>query len=86
VKSVAADVGDLTPEWLSYALDVDVRSATVDRIGTGQTGAAYRLGLDADGVPATLVAKLAAGDEAARRMVATGTRWASTRSWSTPST
>jgi hypothetical protein len=69
--NVAATVEDLTPEWLSVALGREVRSVSAERVGTGQIGASYRLHLDWDG-PATLVAKLAAGDEEARARVADG--------------
>jgi aminoglycoside/choline kinase family phosphotransferase len=73
VNRVAERVEDLTPEWLSDALGVEVRSATAQAIGAGQTGASYRVDLDTDGPP-TVVAKLAAGDEASRRRVAPGYR------------
>ena len=59
---------DLTAEWLTAILraangDAQVHSVTVEPIGTGQTGASFRLHLDGDGeVPSTLVAKTAAGD------------------------
>jgi hypothetical protein len=82
--SVAAQVVDdpfaLTPEWLTVALraaghDVSVREVSFERIGTGQIGASYRLHLDATGpVPATLVAKLAAGSPQARERVSEGYR------------
>lgn len=74
MKNVAGGVADLTPEWLSYALGTDVRSVSAVRVGTGQTGTAYRLALDADGLPTSLVAKLAAVDESARQRVAVGYR------------
>ena len=71
---------DLTAEWLTGALrttdpDADVRAVTIEPIGTGQTGASFRLRLDGDGeIPETLVAKTAAGDRAARERVAAGYR------------
>jgi len=71
---------DLTAEWLTTVLratdaDAQVHSVTVEPIGTGQTGASFRLHLDGEGgVPATLVAKTAAGDRAARERVAAGYR------------
>ena len=74
MNRVAERVEDLTPEWLSDALGVEVRSATAQAIGAGQTGASYRIDLDADGGPSSVVAKLAAGDEASRRRVAPGYR------------
>jgi aminoglycoside/choline kinase family phosphotransferase len=56
------------------ALGTEVRSASSERIGTGQTSSTYRLTIEADGWPSALVAKLAEGDEAARRRVATAHR------------
>lgn len=69
----------ITADWLASALrssipDVAVRAVEIERIGTGQTGASYRLHLDADGLPPTLVAKTAAGDRAARERVSRGYR------------
>jgi Phosphotransferase enzyme family len=74
VNPIAACAEDLSLEWLSFALDVEVRSLSTERIGTGQTSSTYRLHLDADGCPPMLVAKLAEGEEAARRQVATAHR------------
>jgi len=71
---VAERVSDLTPAWLSHALGVEVRAVTAEPIGAGQTGASYRLALDTPTGPATMVAKLAAGDDASRRRVAAGYR------------
>jgi hypothetical protein len=51
VNRVAERVEDLTPEWLSGAFGVEVRSATAQAIGAGQTGASYRIDLDTDGGP-----------------------------------
>jgi hypothetical protein len=71
----AVDIDELSVTWLSEALGSDVRSFTTERIGAGQTGATYRLTLSAGGdAPSTLVAKVAAGDDAARRLVAPGYR------------
>lgn len=74
---------ELTAEWLTAALSyaghpVVVAAVTYERIGTGQIGANYRLRLhytdrsDAASTPPTLVAKLAAGDAAARERVKQG--------------
>jgi hypothetical protein len=69
---------DITAAWLTDALrsslpDAHVRTVLPEPIGTGQIGASFRLHLDGDGgVPATLVAKIAAGDRAARERVAQG--------------
>ncbi len=71
---VVDHVEALSPQWLSNALQLDVRSVTAQRVGTGQTGVAYRLRIDADEGPATVVAKLAAGDQAARHRVRNGYR------------
>ena len=49
-------------------------AVAAERIGTGQTGATYRLSIDADDGPLTLIAKVAAGDAAARRRVRNGYR------------
>jgi hypothetical protein len=73
------DGPEITADWLTTALrasvpDVAVRAVEVEQIGTGQTGANYRLHLDADGLPPTLVAKTAAGDRAARERVSQGYR------------
>jgi hypothetical protein len=71
---------DLTAEWLTAVLratdaDARVHAVIVEPIGTGQTGASFRVHLDGDGdLPATLVAKTAAGDRAARERVAPGYR------------
>src|SRR4051794_34415431 len=70
----AVDIEDLSAAWLADALDLDVRSLTHERIGAGQTGASYRLTLDADGLPPTLVAKLATGASEARHLVSAGYR------------
>jgi Ecdysteroid kinase-like family len=70
----AVDVDALSPEWLSQALELDVRAVTRERVGTGQTAATYRLTIDAPDGPPTLVAKVARGEEAARRLVANGYR------------
>ena len=69
----------ITADWLTSALrasipDVAVRAVEIEKIGTGQTGANYRLHLDADALPPTLVAKTAAGDRAARERVSQGYR------------
>ena len=71
---VATAVGHLTEEWLSAALEMDVRSVSVQPIGAGQTSSTYRLAIDADGGPSSLVAKLAEGPESARLRVATAHR------------
>jgi len=75
---------DITADWLTIALRAttpaaQVRAVAVEQIGTGQTGANFRLHLDADPgaggtLPPTLVAKTAAGDRAQRERVSAGYR------------
>ena len=70
---------DITADWLTTALrattpDAHVRAVEVEPIGTGQTGASFRLHLDADGLPKTLVAKTAAGEREQRERVGPGYR------------
>jgi len=74
VNAVAEHIEEITAEWLSAALGREIRTVTPEQIGSGQTGASYRLSLDADDTPTSAVAKLAAGDQAARRRVAQGYR------------
>lgn len=68
----ALDIEDITAERLSGMLGYRVWSVTREKVGTGQTGASYRLTLEADEGPDTLLAKVAAGDLEARRSVAGG--------------
>jgi len=66
---------NVTPTWLGSALGADVRDVDVNPIGTGQTGATYRVSAtyatDAD-LPGTFAVKLAAQDDAVRERVALG--------------
>ena len=71
---IATSAGDLSRDWLSQALGTEVRSVTLEPIGTGQSASTYRLTLDAGDGPATLIAKLAKGSEEARRSLATAHR------------
>ncbi len=68
---------DVTAEWLSAVLDADVRDVDVTPIGTGQTGATYRVSAtyatDGD-LPGTFAVKLPALDDAVRERVALGYR------------
>lgn len=66
------EIEDLSADWLSDALGYRVRSVSHQRIGTGQIGASYRLSLDADSGPATLLLKIATGSLEARAMVGAG--------------
>ena len=72
--SVADGPHELSAAWLSRALDQDVSSVVAERIGTGETGATYRLSLDTADGPLTLIAKVACGDSSARRRVRDGYR------------
>ncbi len=70
---VARDAAALTPAWLSAALGRTITGVAAEAIGTGQMGASWRLTLSSDEPgPKTLVAKLAAGDAAARARVSFG--------------
>lgn len=71
-KVGAVDIEGVTPSWLSQALGYPVRSVAAKRVGTGQTGATYRLTLDVDQGPKTLIAKVGNGPPEARLRVATG--------------
>jgi hypothetical protein len=75
--------GDVTPEWLSAALGghrtgVEVSGVDVVAIGTGQTGATYRVtaryATDPGDLPQTFVIKLPAGDDTVRDRVVIGYR------------
>lgn len=77
VAPIPRNPADLTSEWLSAALAADVRAVDVEPIGTGQTGATYRVSAtyatDSD-LPATFAIKLPAQDDAVRERVALGYR------------
>jgi aminoglycoside/choline kinase family phosphotransferase len=73
----------LTSEWLTDALEqaghhgVRVTDVSVEEIGTGQTGASFRMHVsfaDRTDLPSTFVAKLPADDAAVRERVALGYR------------
>jgi aminoglycoside phosphotransferase (APT) family kinase protein len=83
VVSIPRYPADVTPEWLSAALSeartpVEVSEAGVEAIGTGQTGATYRVTVgyasDAGDLPQTFVIKLPAQDDAVRDRVVIGYR------------
>jgi hypothetical protein len=69
---------DVTADWLGAVLGADVRSVDVVPIGTGQTGATYRLTASyADGtadLPASFAVKLSSQDDTVRERVALGYR------------
>ncbi|GAA3208206.1 phosphotransferase family protein [Actinocorallia longicatena] len=56
----------LTAAWLGRALATEVTSVTYEKVGSGQIGACYRLGLTTPDGPRRLIAKLAAEDPASR--------------------
>ena len=60
----------LTAGWLTLALGRPVRAVRSEPVGTGQIGACFRLHLDGDGTPATLLAKLPAADPGSRDLMA----------------
>ena len=80
---VLAHISDLSPNWLTAALQeagftATVREVEVQSIGTGQMASSYRIRPAYEGdrgsAPETMVAKLAAGDPASRQRVADGFR------------
>lgn len=69
---------DVTPAWLGSALGADVRDVAVTPIGTGQTGATYRVtatyAAEREDLPSSFAIKLSAQDDAVRERVALGYR------------
>lgn len=68
---------DVTPAWLGGVLGADVRSVDTAPIGTGQTGATYRLTVQygtATDLPASFAIKLPSQDDTVRDRVAIGYR------------
>lgn len=68
---------DITPTWLGSVLGADVSDVDVTAIGTGQTGATYRVtatyaGGAQSAPPASFAVKLPAQDDAVRERVALG--------------
>jgi hypothetical protein len=82
VVSIPRYPGDVTPEWLSAALSestpIEVAAVDVVAIGTGQTGATYRVAVryatNSTDMPTTFVIKLPAQDDAVRDRVVIGYR------------
>ena len=73
--SIPRHPADVTSEWLSAVLAADVREVDVAPIGTGQTGATYRVSAtyaSERDLPGTFVIKLGAQDDAVRERVALG--------------
>jgi hypothetical protein len=83
VVSIPRYPGDVTPDWLSTVLSdgrphVDVSEVDVVAIGTGQTGATYRVTAgyttNPGDLPKTFVIKLPAQDDTVRERVTIGYR------------
>lgn len=76
--SIPRSPADVTPQWLGSVLETEVRAVETDPIGTGQTGATYRLRVtyadDRADLPATFAVKLPSQDETVRERVALGYR------------
>ena len=75
--SIPRSPTDITAEWLSGALQTDVAAVTSQPIGTGQTGATYRLAVDYAGatdLPTSFAVKLPSQDDTVRERVALGYR------------
>ncbi|NKY31914.1 phosphotransferase [Nocardia speluncae] len=68
--TIPRTVAELTPEWLTTALDGRVDEVVAEPVGTGQIGSVYRLRLTGDNIPAQLMAKLPAADPGTRAMLA----------------
>lgn len=65
--------GDVTARWLSDVLGEEVADVEITPVGTGQTGATYRVRVryrGETGLPGSFVVKLPAQDEAVRERVA----------------
>ncbi len=69
---------DVTPAWLGSVLNADVGDVDVTPIGTGQTGATYRVAAtytaERSDLPGSFAIKLSAQDDAVRERVALGYR------------
>ena len=76
--SIPRSPTDVTPEWVETVLATEVRSVDVTPIGTGQTGATYRLAVryaaEDSQLPDTFAIKLSSQDDAVRDRVALGYR------------
>jgi hypothetical protein len=75
MQTIPRGPSDVTPAWLGAVLGADVREVDTSPIGTGQTGATYRVSATyaTDGVlPPTFAIKLPAQDDSVRERVALG--------------
>ena len=73
MSGIPATPEQVTPQWLTRVLDVPVSAADVTPIGTGQTGATYRVAVTygaATDLPSSFVVKLPAQEDAVRERVA----------------
>lgn len=67
MTTIPATIDEVTPAWLSEVLDTETTAATPTQIGVGVgvSSALYRVAVEGPGVPASVVVKLPALDEAA---------------------
>jgi hypothetical protein len=80
--SIPSTPSDVTAEWLSGVLSADVAAVEISPIGTGQTGATYRVavryvstaGASPTGLPDSFAVKLPSQDDSVRERVALGYR------------
>jgi aminoglycoside phosphotransferase (APT) family kinase protein len=76
--AIPASPTDVTSTWLSTVLGVEIADVLVTPVGTGQTGATYRVTPtytgERGGLPDTMIVKLPSQDEAVRERVALGYR------------
>jgi aminoglycoside phosphotransferase (APT) family kinase protein len=76
--SIPSRPTEVTPAWLSAVLRAEVRDVDVVPIGTGQTGATYRVSVsyaaEQKALPTTFAIKLPSQDETVRERVAIGYR------------
>ena len=73
MSGIPSTPDQVTPQWLTRVLGVPVATADVTAIGTGQTGATYRVAVTygaATDLPSSFVVKLPAQEEAVRERVA----------------
>jgi hypothetical protein len=65
--SIPSSIDDVTADWLAEATGLPITGARAEQIGAGigVIGAVYRVALEGDGVPSSLVVKLPGLDEAA---------------------
>src|ERR1700741_196167 len=75
MQNIPRGPSDVTPAWLGSVLGADVRDVDVTPIGTGQTGATYRVSATyaaGGGLPASFAITLAAPDDSVRERVTLG--------------